>query len=241
MKKLLFFSILLLFGCGDDPVEETSTGCKPTEVLTNGSISGFTDDLFTYEGNQITTIDNYTYTYENGLATRATEDNFEYVEFTYDSQDRVIQTQSFRENDENDFDLISHYEYEYSGELLTKAINKLNSDEYVYFRNEVTTNIDSIISYNSEDEVKFKEYIEYDNNPNIYSNLNVPHYNFRFWILKTTRNNIVRYDKFNDAFPEPGWYTVNYEYNEFDYPVRAMLEFSTGETKDREINFVGCE
>ena len=116
-------------------------------------------------------------------------------------------------------------------------------NEKIFYRDEEKFNIGSLITFDSNGAVIRSEYFEYDEKPNIYTNLSTPKFNFAHWIYKTTKNNILNYELKVPNIPNDQFigYSVDITYNEFDYPSLETVNYSTGETTVRNITYVNCE
>ncbi|MEM9545323.1 MAG: hypothetical protein AAGA77_05085 [Bacteroidota bacterium] len=247
MKKLLFIVFILLTGCSEDPMEPPvqflKQGCKPLQVHDDGSLSGSSIEDFTYGNDQLTTMGRYTYEYDNGYVSRIYLGTTKYATFTYDTKDRVIASRKYSsENENEEFQLVSHYEYDYQDDFIVKSNNVLSSEETVYFRNPQTTNIDSLIAYDADSVIKKIEHFQYDENPNVYSNVNTPMYNFDQWIVRRNRNNISFYERKDPTSNLPLIrYSVDINYNEFGYPESMYFIFQPGEELIRTFIYTDCQ
>lgn len=254
MKKFILFSLILIAGCTTEQMTEQikyiKSGCIPSEI--ERRTLGFGDWLFRegstgvyiYENDKLIRLGNYEYEYDGNKVSKIYKGSYLYEEYFYDKDNRVISSKQYRrDNVEEEFELNSHYDYEYIENQISKSKNKLNLQEKIFYRDEITFNVDSLITFNSNGAVTRSEYFEYDENPNIYTNVCTPKFNFAYWIYKTTKNNILKYelkvpDVPNDQFIG---YSVDITYNEFDYPSLETVKYSTGGTTVREITYVNCE
>lgn len=248
MKRLILFSLLLFFGCTkEEEGMAIKPGCKPSSIEISDSTLGTTvekyTESFTYVMGNISQQDGYTFEYQDGLVSKISHGTSKYESFVYDDENRVVSSIQYKkENEEEDFQLTNYFDYEYEGNFVKKSINKLYSKEVIFYRNSQTSNIDSLISFDSNGEISKIEYFEYDDKPNIYTNFCSPQFNFDQKIINTTRNNILNYKKYkpNTSSSEEIGYTVDIIYNESDFPSTITIEFSSGMTRVRNITYVDC-
>jgi len=246
MKKLsILFFILALSSCTKDPVtiDQIKPGCVPSSILISGDPEGASLLTYKYENNRIIEERFNTYQYEVNLVSRINNGPNQYEIFKYED-DKVIASKQFsRSSEQDDFEMVIHFEYLYDKDKIIQAENVISGDITTYYRDDETMNIDSLVKKDSEGTLLKTEYLTFDNKRNVYSNICSPQYNFHNWIFHSSRNNIVSYEKFNPtASPQTIGYIVEIEYNGFDFPAKTITTFSTGHpTRTREFEYLFCQ
>ena len=245
MKKIIYCFLILMASCSKEQVEFIKPGCKPSVIETKSSTFGVFDESYTesytYENDKLIQLGIHNYEYDGNLVRKIHSGSLSFEEYSYNTSDKVIGSKKFRrENEGDEFVLVTQYRYEYEGAHLSKLINVLSAEEIIFYSNEVTFNIDSLRAFDSNGEISRIEYFEYDDKPNIY-NICIPVFNFNIWIIRSTKNNIIKYEKHKPNSEVIGYYSVDITYNEFDYPSIATISFSDGRTKVRTISYVKCE
>lgn len=241
-KQILLFSflILLINGCNDNPVDNSSSATNIKKVFTSDedySVYYYEENLLikkeiTARGELVTAI---TFTYDNnGILIR--KDEFStaagiplsyYLTYEYTTENLLIKTNSYPKIGDT-YEFRGYTQYEYESKKLVKYSFYNQNDELRNYH---------IVKYDGENIVEDAQYDEGNNLQYLetfeYDDMSNPLIKDLSFISAFTRskNNIIKWTNVYYTVNPANIYisTCSYTYNDFSYPIKCITVYNRNE------------
>gem|GEM_PF-5856286 len=217
-------------------------GCLPSERWQSAAIFPELTNYYNYNDGMMISNDVFGFKYDKTKLVETSLYDDRYEQFFYNSEGFVIESKQYGKGlFEDNFELVAHYNFSYEKGELVRSYDVINKETFYYYCNG-DGNIDSLITQDDQSKTIISEYFEYDNNPNIYSNVCHPLFNY-FWRIKNrSNNNVTYYRKEEPTAPQKIFIvTSDYEYNTFGYPTTIYNDYSSGIQDTLRYEYINCQ